>query len=96
MKAVLRQPDNSSVEQTNKQTNKQTTTITKTNKKTQIFRANPVEVPSIHRGLSMQQAPSTPRALASLLSGRQHQFQGIKEGLVSAGTGTKEPHPPRS
>jgi hypothetical protein len=39
--------------------------------------------------------PSTPRTLRSLVSGTQHLFQSIPEGLVRAGTGTKKPHPTR-
>jgi hypothetical protein len=37
--------------------------------------------------------PSTSRILGSLVSGMQHLFQSIPEGLVPAGTGTKEPNP---
>jgi hypothetical protein len=39
--------------------------------------------------------PSTPRILGSLVSGMQHLFQRIPEGLVPAGTGKKEPRPTR-
>ena len=39
--------------------------------------------------------PSTPRASGSLVSRMQNQFQRILEGLVPAGTGTKEPCPTR-
>jgi hypothetical protein len=34
--------------------------------------------------------PSTPRLLRSLVSGMQHLFQRILEGLLPAGTGTKQ------
>jgi hypothetical protein len=58
-----------------------------------IFSTNPAEGPKVPRGLSMPQAPITPRTSGSLVSRIQHQFQGIPESLMPAGTGKKEPHP---
>jgi hypothetical protein len=37
--------------------------------------------------------PNTPRSLRSLVSGTQHLFQRILEGLMPTGTGAKETHP---
>ena len=50
--------------------------------------------PTVPRGLSMQQVPSIPRIVGTLLSGT-HLFQNNQEGPMPAGTGTQETHPTR-
>jgi hypothetical protein len=58
-----------------------------------IFCLNPPEATKGPRVLSIPQDLGI--TTASRVSGTQHQLQTIMEGLVPAGTGTKEPHPTR-